>query len=160
MFNWTVAPFIVGVMVGVGGTASLMHGAFTTLEKDFSDYKLEVSKVNLEHANELIAKQEKIGEIDAKYTAQLQKLQSENENLAGCIRSGKCGLRLKGTVQTATSAATNRTGNSGVGDGATCELARESGPAYIALRKGLAQQRAQLLEAQEILKLCQKRKTQ
>lgn len=159
MFNWTVAPFIVGVMVGVGGTASLMHDAFTTLEKDFSDYKLEVTNANLQHANELLAKQEKIGEIDAKYTAELQKLQSENENLAGCIRSGKCGLRVQGTVQPAPKPAADGNNRPSVGTGATCELAGESRSAYIALRKGIAHQRAQLLEAQEILKTCQKRAT-
>lgn len=160
MFNWAIAGFTVGMGVGIAFTYSVMDEDYQSLQKEFTEYRLEVTKANLKAANELAAKQQQIGDIDAKYTAQVATLQKENDRLSDCLSTGKCGLRFKGGVQTATSTATNRTGDSGVGNGTTCELARESGPAYIALRKGLAQQRAQLLEAQEILKLCQKRNSQ
>lgn len=163
MSNWAIVALVVGA---VGwATCSYYEGQLkekdaliSKAERDISDYVASIQTERYQHALAIQKLQNKIGDIDVEYTEKINAIQKENDRLADCLRSGKCGLRLKGQ-QTATASTGTADSRPGVDNGSACELDAGARQHYLTLRTGIAKQREQLIAAQKILLLCEGKST-
>ena len=89
----------------------------------------------------------KVAQIDGDYTGKLNALQTENNRLADCVRTSKCGMRIAATCTNQPGrvpAASGAPGAASVDDAGACRLTPTAEQDYLALRGAMNTQRLQL----------------
>lgn len=102
----------------------------------------EAISVNVDAVNQhLIASRAETERIRAEYLDYKTGKENETSALERCIATGKCGLRVKATCSDPVRATGAVSGGPGEG---TAELTEAAGRSYLALRRGLDRQYAEL----------------